>query len=289
MLPHWILSFIFTVLIAHIDRCYADGPLGELEPLEQFHLELDWNPSSCYDIYDDGGFYDECEASRMVDAFTISQKTAQLVNRYQNNSRCWNESSSEALEVGSMISMIPQDTRDELSCVYQNAGGSDEDLWKDVYDSEGSCTGVPPVNYFDLVLKLYKSIGLNRIAQDFGAGETVDRDSFLDYLNERIGRKVSIVCDPATRILRWVVVCIDPKDPYLIQDCTMDRDDPDSADGISCRGELRMPRIGTAASDSCAAVLYTDPAPALAPQANAQSILSGYSLLLAMALILGLN
>ena len=244
------------------DESYVDNSSNASYPsydeLEKFNLEMDWNPSSCYGD-------DECKTTKMVRAFTFSELTAKLVDRSENNTRCWDPKGSEAktLIVGDQVS---KETRDALRCIAENAAGSNEDLWHDIYVNVGSCTGLTPWVYFDLVVKLYTSIGLNRIAEDYGIGETVDRDSFLDYVNERIGRKVWIECDPDTRILRNVVVCIDPNDPFLIQDCTMDRNDPTSTNGIPCRGELKLPQTtsrGISDMDACEAYLLTDPAPAL--------------------------
>lgn len=153
---------------------------------------------------------------------------ARLVDRSQDNGRCWNKTSDQAKNL--VISdEVSSGTKAALECMFENAAGSNEDLWRDVYVRVGSCTGMSPSQYFDAVTRLFMSVGANQIAADFGLlshngseGETevtVDRDSFLDYMNERVGRKTWIECDPDTRLLRVVLVCVNPNDPFLIQVC----------------------------------------------------------------------
>jgi len=236
------------------------------QQLEEFNLEMDWNPSSCFGD-------DMCDSSKITNAFTFSEMTATLIDRSKNNSRCWDESSDQAKKLV-VSDEVSKGTKKALECMFENAAGSNEDLWRDVYVSEGSCSGMSPSQYFDTITRLYMSVGANQIASDFGVlshsgigNETeisVDRDSFLDYVTARVGRKAWIECDPDTRILRNVQVCINPNDPYLIQDCTMDRNDPASTNGIPCRGELRLPiQPGGNISDKCSAYLLSEPKPAL--------------------------
>ena len=189
--------------------------------LEKFNLEMDWNPSSCFGD-------DACKSEKITNAFTVSEMTARLVDRSQDNGRCWNKTSDQAKNL--VISdEVSSGTKAALECMFENAAGSNEDLWRDVYVRVGSCTGMSPSQYFDAVTRLFMSVGANQIAADFGLlshngseGETevtVDRDSFLDYMNERVGRKTWIECDPDTRLLRVVLVCVNPNDPFLIQVC----------------------------------------------------------------------
>ncbi len=238
--------------------------------LEKFNLEMDWNPSSCFG--DDQWEY-PCDSSKIINAFTVSQMTAELVDRRKNNSRCWDISGDQAKKLV-VSDEVSKETKAALECMFAAAVGSNEDLWRDVYVTEGSCSGMSPSQYFDTITRLYMSVGANQIASDFGllsfngtGNETeisVDRDSFLDYVTDRVGRKAWIECDPETRILRYVQVCIDPNDPYLIQDCTMDRNYPPSTNGIACSGELRLPiQPGGNISDKCSPYLLSEPKPAL--------------------------
>ena len=240
----------------------APGPLGS-PALEKLNLELDWNPSSCYRD-------DSCSASKIVDAFTISEMTARLWDRGLDNDRCLKDSRGQpSFEVTSQVS---KGTLAALQCMLENAAGANEDLWKDVYVNAGSCTGMPPDEYFGTVTRLYKSVGLNSVLADFRArGSTretsesiiVDRDEFLDYVSERVGRKAWIECDPDQRLLKVVLVCVNPAPPYDIIDCTMDRNDPASTNGIPCRGDLSLPlntKASGEVSDACAAYMLEPPA-----------------------------
>jgi len=236
------------------------------QSLEKFNLEMDWNPSSCFGD-------DQCDSSKITNAFTVSEMTARLIDRSKDNSRCWDESSDQAKKLV-VSDEVSKGTKAALECMFENAAGSNEDLWRDVYVRVGSCSGMSPSQYFDTVTRLFMSVGANQIAADFGLlshdgtdGETeisVDRDSFLDYVTERVGRKAWVECDPDTRILRNVLVCVNPNDPYLIQDCTMDRNDPTSTNGIPCRGELLLPiNPSGEISDKCSPYLLSEPNPAL--------------------------
>jgi hypothetical protein len=254
-----------------------NSPDSAYGQLEKFNLEMDWNPSSCVDE-------DSCAAGKIVNAFTFSEMTAKLVNRDQENTRCWDKSASEAKNLV-VSNEVSKGTKAALECMFENSSGSNEELWRDVYVRVGSCTGMSPSDYFDTVARLYMSVGVNRIADDYGLlshngtdgerGITVDRDGFLDYLNERIGRKAWIECDPETRLLQVVLVCINPNDPYLIQDCTMDRNDPTSTNGIPCQGELKLPlNPKNSIPEACKPYLLSDPSPALdlaETRASAQS------------------
>lgn len=224
----------------------------EAEALEKFNFEMDWNPSSCYKD-------SSCSNAKVVQAFTISEMTSRLENRDEKNSRCWKADSPEAksLDVATEVS---SGTRRALGCIFENAAGSNNDLWKDIYIRVGSCSGLSPKEYFETMVKLYSSIGLNNITNEFGVSKesnTVDRDSFMDYVSKKVGKKTWIECDPDTRILRVVLVCVRPSPPFDIIDCTMDRDDPSSSNGIPCKGELQLPMdVGSTARDECIPYMY---------------------------------
>jgi hypothetical protein len=234
--------------------------------LEKFNLEMDWNPTSCYKI-------DECSASKIVNAFTITEMRARLCDRSRDNTRCWKKDSDQAK--GLVVSdEVSKGTLRALECMFENAAGANEDLWRDLFVNVGSCTGMSPEVYFGTMTRLYMSVGLNSIVEDFktkgsvvetGTSITVDRDEFLDYVSERLGRKAWIECDPDTRLLRVVLVCVNPLPPYDIIDCTMDRNDPTSTNGIPCAGSLSMPlnsQGGNAngISESCSQYMLEPPA-----------------------------
>jgi hypothetical protein len=81
----------------------------------------------------------------------------------------------------------------------------------------------------------------------------------------RIGGKAWMIdCDPEWRLLRVVLVSINPNDPYVIQDCTMDRNDPTSTNGIPCQGEVKLPlHPKNSTSEACTPYLLSDPSPVL--------------------------
>lgn len=222
------------------------------EALEKFNFEMDWNPSSCYQD-------SSCSNTKTVRAFTINQMTSKLENRDQKNSRCWKADSPEAksLDVREEVST---GTLRALECIFENSAGSNNDLWKEVYVRVGSCSGLSPKEYFDTMVNLYTNIGLNTIANEFGISKEnniIDRDRFLDFVSEKVGKKAWIECNPDTRILEVVLVCVNPSPPFNIIDCTMDRKDPTSSNGIPCRGDLMLPMdTGLQARDACIPYVY---------------------------------
>jgi len=201
---------------------------------------MDWNPSSCYKD-------SVCTDDKILNAFTVSEIDPKLLDRNKGNDRCWDKSSFEAsnLIVGNEVS---RGTLEALKCIYQNSAGDNEELWRNLYVQRGSCTGLSVSDYFDLIVKLYTSLNLNKIAYDFGIyngtaitkGE-VDRDDFLNFINAESGKKAWIECDPDEKVLKVVLFCIEPYPPYDVIDCTMDRNDPTSTHGIPCDGTLRLP------------------------------------------------
>ena len=201
---------------------------------------MDWNPSSCYKD-------SVCSDDRVLNAFTVSEINPKLLDRDKTNDRCWDKSSYEAtsLVVGNEVS---RGTLEALKCIYQNSAGDNEDLWRTLYVGRGSCSGMSVSDYFDLIVKLYTSLNVNKIAYDFGIHNgtaltktEVDRDEFLDYINAESGKKAWIECDPDEKILKHVLFCTEPYPPYNVIDCTMDRNDPTSTNGIPCDGTLRLP------------------------------------------------
>ena len=201
---------------------------------------MDWNPSSCYKD-------SVCSDDRVLNAFTVSEINPKLIDRDKKNDRCWDKSSYEAtsLVVGNEVS---RGTLEALKCIYQNSAGDNEDLWRTLYVGRGSCSGMSVSDYFDLIVKLYTSLNVNKIAYDFGIHNgtaltktEVDRDEFLDYINAESGKKAWIECDPDEKILKHVLFCTEPYPPYNVIDCTMDRNDPTSTNGIPCDGTLRLP------------------------------------------------
>lgn len=80
----------------------------------------------------------------------------------------------------------------------------------------------------------------------------VDRDTLLDTVSASVGKKAWIECDPDLMMLRIVLVCVSPDPPYDIIDCTMDRNDPTSTNGIPCDGMLKLPAAPVGkVSDTC--------------------------------------
>lgn len=195
----------------------------------------------------------------MINAFTMSEIYPKLIDKDQKNTRCWDSSSSEArsLNVGNEVS---KGTFEALKCIYQNSAGENEELWRDLYVGRGSCTGMPVSEYFDLIVKLYTSLNLNKIAYDFGiyngtalTKTDIDRDDFLDFINAESGKNAWVECNPDEKILKTVLFCVEPYPPYSVIDCTMDRNDPTSTHGIPCDGMLKLPvnSQGGYVSDSC--------------------------------------
>lgn len=224
------------------------------QKLEKFNFEMDWNPSSCYQD-------SSCSKDKIIDAFTISEMTSKLVDRDEKNGRCWNADSSEAKTL-TVTEELSRGTVKSLECIFQNAAGENKDLWRDMYVRVGSCSGLSPKQYFEIVVKLYATVGLNEIAKDFGVSkqnDVVDRDTFLDYISSRVGKKAWIECDPDTRILRVVLVCVRASPPFDIIDCTMDRNDPTSTNGIPCKGDLVLPMDATKkVREECKPYLYPE-------------------------------
>ncbi len=200
-----------------------------------------------------------CSDDKIVNAFTIDSMLAKLIDDTQINERCWDPKSSNALSlvVGNQVS---GGTLRALECMFQNSAGSNEDLWRDVYIKQGSCTGMGVGTFFDTLVKLYSLINLNRIAYEFGvfdgtkiAKTEVDRNEFLDFISSKLSKKSWIECDPDNRILKKVVLCVSPYAPYPVIDCPFETTDPITDNGIPCDGTLRLPtnENGGFVSDKC--------------------------------------
>ena len=224
----------------------------EPEEIFKFNFEMDWNPSSCFGD-------SECSESKQIHAFTVDQMNARLVDRQSKNIRCMDKDSEEAknLQVSSQVS---QGTLRALQCIYQNAAGENEELWRSMYLNTGSCTGLSVPEYFDVIVKRYNEVNLNKIIYDMGitngtavVKQEVDRDTLLDTVSAAIGKKAWVECNPDLMMLRVVLVCISPNAPYDIIDCTMDREDPTSTNGIPCDGMLKLPTVsgGGFVSEQC--------------------------------------
>ncbi|KAI8108703.1 hypothetical protein M9435_005120 [Picochlorum sp. BPE23] len=232
-------------------------PKPEPEPteapkkLEKFNFEMDWNPTSCYGDSD-------CEDSKQVNAFTISEMTAKLEDREAKNTRCMGKNSDEAKELN-VTDTISKGTLRALECIYANAAGDNEEMWHSLYVNVGSCTGLSVRDYFDTMVQLYDKVNLNSIIYGMGIADgtsvlkkEVDRDTLLDTVSASVGKKAWIECDPDLMMLRIVLVCVNPDPPYDIIDCTMDRNDPTSTNGIPCDGMLKLPAAPVGkVSDTC--------------------------------------
>lgn len=221
----------------------AIQPSQEPEPIQEvldFQLEMDWNPSSCYG-------YSTCEESKQVNSFTISEMTVRLDENGARNIRCMDEDSKEAKDL-TVTNQLSQDTLRALECVFENSAGENEDLWRDVYVTEGSCTGLPVSEYFDMMVKLYTEVNLNKIIHDMGitngtsvVQKEVDRDMLLNAVSKSVGKKAWIACNPDIKMLRYVQVCVSPEPPYDIIDCI--QEDPLAINDTSCDGKLTLPTI----------------------------------------------
>lgn len=223
------------------------------EPIQEildFQLEMDWNPASCYG-------YSGCEESKQVNAFTISEMTVRLDENGARNTQCMDEDSEEAKDLR-VTNQLSQGTLRAMECIFENSAGENEDLWKDVYITEGSCTGLPVSEYFDMMVKLYTEVNLNKIIYEMGitngtsvVRNEVDRDTLLNAVSKVVGKKAWIGCNPEIMMLRYVQVCVSPEPPYDIVDCQ--DGDPQGIDDTSCDGMLTLPTIssGGYVSEEC--------------------------------------
>eukprot|EP00890_Picochlorum_soloecismus_P004194 jgi/Picsp_1/4776/NSC_02144-R1_achain the three-dimensional structure and x-ray sequence reveal that trichomaglin is a novel s-like ribonuclease len=229
----------------------SDEPTPEpIQEVLDFQLEMDWNPSSCYG-------YSTCEESKQVNAFTISEMTVRLDENGARNIKCMDEDSQEAKDLR-VTNQLSQGTLSAVECILGNSAGENEDLWKDVYVTEGSCTGLPVSEYFDMVVKLYTEVNLNKIIYDMGVingtsvvQKEVDRDTLLNAVSNAVGKKAWIACDPEIKMLRYVQVCVNPEPPYDIIDCI--QEDPLAINDASCDKKLTLPTIpsGGYVSEEC--------------------------------------
>lgn len=223
------------------------------EPIQEildFQLEMDWNPSSCYG-------YSGCEESKQVNTFTISEMTVQLGENGVRNIQCVDEGSQEARDLR-VTDQLSQSTLRALECIFENSAGENEELWKDVYITEGSCTGLPVSEYFDMMVKLYTRVNLNKIIYDMGitngtsvVQKEVDRDTLLNAVSNVVGKKAWIGCNPEIMMLRYVQVCVNSEPPYDLVDCK--DGDPTGINEASCNGMLTLPTIsgGGFVSEEC--------------------------------------
>ncbi|KAI8113535.1 hypothetical protein M9435_003536 [Picochlorum sp. BPE23] len=225
----------------------APGPIQEIL---DFQMEMDWNPASCY------GF-SGCEESKQVNAFTISEMTVQLDENGSRNIQCMDKDSQEARDLR-VTDQLSQSTLRAMECIFENSAGENEELWKDVYITEGSCTGLPVGEYFDMMVKLYTLVNPNKIIYDMGitngtsvVQREVDRDTLLNAVSNVVGKKAWIGCNPEIMMLRYVQVCVDSEPPFDIVDC--EDGDPLGANEASCDGMLSLPTIssGGYVSEEC--------------------------------------
>eukprot|EP00889_Picochlorum_renovo_P000409 jgi/Picre1/27439/NNA_000406.t1 len=85
------------------------------EPIQEildFQMEMDWNPSSCYG-------YSECEESKQVNAFTISEMTVQLDENGNRNIQCMDKDSKEARDL-KVTDQLSQSTLRAMECIFEN-------------------------------------------------------------------------------------------------------------------------------------------------------------------------
>lgn len=54
-----------------------------------------------------------------------------------------------------------QDMREELACIFYNTAGPDEELWADMWDSQGRCSGLNITQFFDAVVYSYYTFNAN--------------------------------------------------------------------------------------------------------------------------------
>ena len=262
------------------DYAHAPKPKSEPEPepneapekLEKFNFEMEWNPTACFRN-------SSCDESKHVNAFTISEMTAKLEDRQANNTRCIGKNSNEAKELN-VTENVSNGTLQALQCIYANAAGDNEEMWHSLYVKVGSCTGLSVSDYFDTMVQLYKKVNLNNIINNMGIvdgksvlKEEIDRDTLLDTVSAAVGKKAWVECDPDLRILRNVLVCVSPDPPYEIIDCTMDRNDPTSTNGIPCDGMLKLPSVASGnISDTCQPYIpFSTPMPTLPPLSSSPS------------------
>jgi hypothetical protein len=142
---------------------------------------------------------------------------------------------------------ISSETEQELNCIFVNSGvpegSSNAGLWNDNWISTGSCTTIDSREYFRLVTEFYNKYNPNVLMKEYAiAPPTVDRDAFLAKIQLKNTKKGWIECDPKTRNLETVVVCLGTKPPYELRDCPFDPANAGAnSNGLNCQGTLNLP------------------------------------------------
>lgn len=128
-----------------------------------------------------------------------------------------------------------------MSCIWRANNGNNSDLWDAEWEVWGSCTDFSVEEYFQLATDKFTQFSPNDVMVVTGvAPPTVDRDAFLDQLSAQWGARAWLICDPATRDVNRVSVCLAPQPPYNPIDCPWGITRPSKYDE-ACYGELNLP------------------------------------------------
>ena len=221
---------------------------GKHSNIARYNLDLDWNPSSCFNDSD-------CFPEKVVNAFTVYGLSAEYNDSDAETASC----KSYTKDPEKFLSLIPQETRDKLLCIFGNAAGENAKLWIQSYADSGRCTGLDIAEYFDLVAKLYAATNLNRIVQKLGMindtyllHTAVNQIKLSDAISNITGARVRVDCDPEIGILTKVRFCFSPNPSFKLVDCESNS---------KCQGILRIPnRKGAIGSlqDECKNVFGFD-------------------------------
>lgn len=237
-------GLLLAALLLHIAACSVAADEKEKKRYDLLVLQLEWAPNEC--------IAGTC-ADTPIGAFSVNQ----LVPTNANTENPSQQGGCPSTPYDA--SQIPPEVQAELQCIFYNPSGDVEGLWRDLWDREGRCSGLSIDTFFGAIAAAFNQRDVNAILASEGLvlpadSPGLDRDSLLDALDKNIARTF-VQCDPTTKRLRYVDICLDPKD-LKPKDCPWWKDrysqDPSTPGGAQCSGTLLM-LPGAAPSPECQA------------------------------------
>ncbi|KAI3427342.1 hypothetical protein D9Q98_010259 [Chlorella vulgaris] len=217
----WIAAWVATVAL-----CACARPVAAMDLLL---LRQDWAPNAAYDPVCANG---ACANKLDYGAFTVRDLAP---------SKATTTGLAGCLGPAFDASQITADVRAELSCVLSGA----ESVWEAVWNTEGRCSGMNVSRYFTFLASTYNLFNANvPLGRDPRfALPSVDRDQVLDALKEEWGVKPWVACDPGSKALLYLTLCLDPAaaaaSVVLPVDCPWDRT-TNVPGGSECEGALTL-------------------------------------------------
>lgn len=231
---------------------------------DMFVLQQDWAPNACESAGCTGP---------LVGAFTVFG----FVPTNSDGENPGDSKQKKCADVAFDAAQIPAAVASELECMWFDSNGDNQALWQAAWDKEGRCSGLTIAQFFTSITTTYNANNLNTwlaeggatLSSDDMASPILDRDEMLALIEARLGKKSAVQCDPSTKRLRYVDICLDRTTQQPV-DCPWGYQP-----SAECEGPILM-ATGVAPSPQCAAyfpktipgafpALGTSPSPGASP------------------------